>query len=80
MCPRIHDALTGQPQSEVEFFAIRGKYFLGAALFGIVDVAINPNSEEAKIAFLTVDVIRNAFQTSKQERLSHHIEVRSKAD
>ena len=77
MCPRIHDALTGQPQSEVQFFAIRSKYFLGVALFGIVDVAIT-KFEEAKIAFLAVDVVRNAFQTSKQERLSHHIEVARK--
>ena len=77
MCPRIHDALTGQPQSEVEFFAVRGKYFLGVALFGIIDVAIT-KFEEAKIAFLAVDVVRNAFQASKQERLSHHIEVARK--
>ena len=56
---------------------IRSKHFLCVAFVGIIMITV-AQFKETEISFLTVHIVSNTFESSKEKGLAHHIEIARK--
>ena len=74
MCPWISNFLSGYPQPEVIIFRIGSQYFFRVLLVRIEVIAVT-EFEEFQISILTVGIVSNAFQSAKQQCLTHTVQI-----
>ena len=74
MCPRVGYFLTRYPQSEMIILCISSQRLFGILLFCIEIIAIS-EFEEFQVGILTVGVMRDTFQTTEQQSLTHCIQI-----
>ena len=74
MCPRVAYTLTGYPQRQVVFFLVWRQCLFCIALVSVIEVSVT-EFEELQVGILTVGIVLDAFETTEQQSLTHHVQV-----